>query len=82
MLNDNEIVTSMQAESDPVDDNTDKDENNNESSKGPSNAGSCSALEIAMKWYEEQSDYCHTEQLMLTRVSETLQRKKGRCTMV
>ncbi|GFT09624.1 cGMP-inhibited 3',5'-cyclic phosphodiesterase A [Trichonephila clavipes] len=35
MLNDDEIVTSVQAESDPVDDETDKDEdNNNESSKG------------------------------------------------
>ncbi|GFW73588.1 hypothetical protein TNCV_1540431 [Trichonephila clavipes] len=34
MLNDNEIVDSMQAKSDPVDGNTDEDENNNnESSK-------------------------------------------------
>ncbi|GFT27477.1 hypothetical protein TNCV_1275721 [Trichonephila clavipes] len=39
MLNDDEIVTSVQAESDPVDDETDEDEdNNNESSKYPSNA--------------------------------------------
>ncbi|GFT79242.1 hypothetical protein TNCV_2766671 [Trichonephila clavipes] len=39
MLNDDEIVTSMQEEFDSVDDETDEDEDiNNESSKGPSNA--------------------------------------------
>ncbi|GFY16623.1 hypothetical protein TNCV_2787491 [Trichonephila clavipes] len=49
MLNDDEIVTSVQAESNPVDDETDEDEdNNNESSKGPSNAGAFSALKTAM----------------------------------
>ncbi|GFS55111.1 hypothetical protein TNCV_2441811 [Trichonephila clavipes] len=53
MLNDDEIVTSMQAESN--DHETDEDEdNNNESSKGPSNAGTFSALETAMEWYEQQ----------------------------
>ncbi|PRD30422.1 UNVERIFIED_CONTAM: hypothetical protein NCL1_26484 [Trichonephila clavipes] len=38
MLNDDEIVTSVQKESDPVDDETneDVDNNNNKSSKGPS----------------------------------------------
>ncbi|GFW83931.1 hypothetical protein TNCV_857141 [Trichonephila clavipes] len=46
MLNDDEIVTSVQAESDPIDDETDEDEdNNNQSSKGPSNAGAFSALD-------------------------------------
>ncbi|GFX54769.1 uncharacterized protein TNCV_2556551 [Trichonephila clavipes] len=51
MLNDDEIVTSLQEESDPVDDETgeDKDNNSNESSKGPSNAGTFSALETAME---------------------------------
>ncbi|GFW67741.1 hypothetical protein TNCV_3870721 [Trichonephila clavipes] len=41
MLNDDEIVTSVQEESDPVDDETDedKDNNNDESSKGSSNSG-------------------------------------------
>ncbi|GFV58126.1 hypothetical protein TNCV_2109541 [Trichonephila clavipes] len=39
MLKDDEIVTSVQEESDPVDDKTDEIENNNsESSKSPSNA--------------------------------------------
>ncbi|GFY00549.1 uncharacterized protein TNCV_2139461 [Trichonephila clavipes] len=40
MLNDDEIVTSAQEESNPVDDKMDEDEdnNNNECSKGPSNA--------------------------------------------
>ncbi|GFV36668.1 hypothetical protein TNCV_1033441 [Trichonephila clavipes] len=59
MLNDDEIVTSVQEESDPVDDEWDEDEdNNNESSKGPSNAVAFSALETAMKWYEQQSERC------------------------
>ncbi|GFV48853.1 hypothetical protein TNCV_641581 [Trichonephila clavipes] len=48
MLNDDEIVTSKQEESDTVNDETDEDEdNNNESSKGPSNADAFSALETA-----------------------------------
>ncbi|GFT19510.1 hypothetical protein TNCV_2534041 [Trichonephila clavipes] len=57
-LNDDEIVSSVQEESDPVDDETDEDEdyNNNESSKGPSNANAFSALETAMEWYEQPSE--------------------------
>ncbi|GFV67887.1 uncharacterized protein TNCV_926531 [Trichonephila clavipes] len=57
MLNDDEIVTSVQ-ESDPLDDETDEYEgnNNNESSKGPSNVDTFSALETAMEWYEKQSE--------------------------
>ncbi|GFW18985.1 hypothetical protein TNCV_164991 [Trichonephila clavipes] len=50
MLNDDAIVTFVQAESDPVDYETDEDEdNNNESTKGPSNAGTFSALETALE---------------------------------
>ncbi|GFX20227.1 hypothetical protein TNCV_1437871 [Trichonephila clavipes] len=47
MLNDDKIVISVQEESDPVDDETDEDEdyNNNESSKGPRNTDAFSALE-------------------------------------
>ncbi|GFX27516.1 uncharacterized protein TNCV_4995711 [Trichonephila clavipes] len=49
MLNDDEIVTSVQ-ESDSVDDEADENEdNNNETSKGPSNADAFSALETAME---------------------------------
>ncbi|GFW60533.1 uncharacterized protein TNCV_568811 [Trichonephila clavipes] len=46
MLNDDEIVTSVQEESNPVDDEVDEDEdnNNNESSKSPSNANAFSVL--------------------------------------
>ncbi|GFW33422.1 uncharacterized protein TNCV_2795891 [Trichonephila clavipes] len=74
MLNDDEIVTSVQAESDSVYDETDEDEdNNNESSKGPSDDGAFSALETVMEWYEQQSavilNYC------CSRETETLQRK-------
>ncbi|PRD36104.1 UNVERIFIED_CONTAM: hypothetical protein NCL1_09653 [Trichonephila clavipes] len=54
MLNDDEIVTSVQEESDLVDDETDEDEDNNnhQSSIGPSNANAFSALETAMEWDE------------------------------
>ncbi|GFW79001.1 uncharacterized protein TNCV_214341 [Trichonephila clavipes] len=61
MLNADEIVTSLREESDPVNNETDEDEDiNNESSKGPSNADAFSALETAMKWYEQQSACCST----------------------
>ncbi|GFS55074.1 hypothetical protein TNCV_2441511 [Trichonephila clavipes] len=67
--------TSVQEESDPVDDETDedKDHNNNESSKSPSNAAAFSALKTAMEWYEQQSECCPTQLLLLKRESETLQ---------
>ncbi|GFW92496.1 hypothetical protein TNCV_518131 [Trichonephila clavipes] len=70
-----EIETSIQEESDAVDDETDEDEdnNNNENNKGPSNADAFFTLETAMEWYELQSavllNYC------CSRESETLQRK-------
>ncbi|GFW36495.1 uncharacterized protein TNCV_1344561 [Trichonephila clavipes] len=72
MLNDDEIVTFVQEESDPLDDETDEDEDkNNEGSKVPSNADTFFALETAMEWYEQQSpvllNYCSS------RESETLQ---------
>ncbi|GFU80791.1 hypothetical protein TNCV_515181 [Trichonephila clavipes] len=59
MLNDDQNVTSVQEESDPVDDEMDEDEYiDNESSKCPSNADAFSAME----WYEQQSavliNYC------------------------
>ncbi|GFS75965.1 uncharacterized protein TNCV_4666061 [Trichonephila clavipes] len=49
MLNDDEIVTSVQEESDPFDDETDEVEYNNKSNKGPSNADTFSALETAVE---------------------------------
>ncbi|PRD25244.1 UNVERIFIED_CONTAM: hypothetical protein NCL1_41465 [Trichonephila clavipes] len=53
MLNDDEILTSVQEESNSVDDEMDEDEDNNsKSSKGPSNSDAFSALETAMEWYE------------------------------
>ncbi|GFS50198.1 hypothetical protein TNCV_3141 [Trichonephila clavipes] len=83
MLNDDEIVTSEQEESDPVDDETDKDEytTNNESNKGPSNTDAFSALERAMEWYEQQSEGCPTQVLMLKRIRD-LAAKQRRCTMI
>ncbi|GFU24982.1 hypothetical protein TNCV_2844761 [Trichonephila clavipes] len=52
MLYCDEIVTSVQEESDSVDDKMEEEENNNnESSKDPSNADAFSALETAMEYY-------------------------------
>ncbi|GFT16580.1 uncharacterized protein TNCV_281891 [Trichonephila clavipes] len=83
MLNDDEIVTSVQKESGPVDDETDENEekNNNESSKGPSKADAFSALETTMEWYEQQSE-CYPTQLLLLKRIRDLETKKRRCTMV
>ncbi|PRD27198.1 UNVERIFIED_CONTAM: hypothetical protein NCL1_36063 [Trichonephila clavipes] len=55
MLNDGELVTSVQEESDPVDDemNEDEDNNNNENSEGPSNVDVFSVLKTAMELYEQ-----------------------------
>ncbi|GFX16240.1 uncharacterized protein TNCV_4704941 [Trichonephila clavipes] len=63
MLNDDEIATSKHEESDPVNDVTDENEdnNNNESSKGPSNAGRVFCVE----WYEQKSERCPTQLLLL-----------------
>ncbi|PRD21062.1 UNVERIFIED_CONTAM: hypothetical protein NCL1_52895 [Trichonephila clavipes] len=81
MLNDDEIVTSVLVESDPVDDEMDEDEDNNVSSKGPSNADAFSALEAAMEWYRQQSKCCPTQLVLLKRIRD-LAAKKRRCTIV
>ncbi|GFW13057.1 uncharacterized protein TNCV_3329891 [Trichonephila clavipes] len=81
MPNDDEIVTSVQEESDPGDDETDEDEDNdNEISKGPSNANAFSAFETAMEWYEQQSECCPTQLLLLKRI-RNLAAEKRRCTV-
>ncbi|GFW40802.1 uncharacterized protein TNCV_4368501 [Trichonephila clavipes] len=80
-LNDDEIVTSVQAESDPIDDETDGDEeNNNGSSKDPSNAGVFSGIETTTEWYEHQSESCITQLLLLKRIRDLA--AKNQCTMV
>ncbi|GFT65695.1 hypothetical protein TNCV_4440251 [Trichonephila clavipes] len=63
LLNNDELVTSVQEVSDPVNDETDEDEDNNcnECSKDPSNAYALSALQTAMEWYEQQSECCPTQ---------------------
>ncbi|GFW78677.1 uncharacterized protein TNCV_4261001 [Trichonephila clavipes] len=82
MLNDDEIVTPVQEEPAPVDDETGEDEgNNNESSKAPSNANAFAVLETAMEWYEQQSECCPTQLLPLKRIRD-LAAKKRKCTMV
>ncbi|GFU42145.1 uncharacterized protein TNCV_4553591 [Trichonephila clavipes] len=70
MINDDGITISVQKESNPVGDETDEevDNNNNESSKGPSNANSFSVLETAMEWYDQQSKCCPTQLLLLKRI--------------
>ncbi|GFV76964.1 uncharacterized protein TNCV_690341 [Trichonephila clavipes] len=83
MLNDDEIVTSVQKESATVDVEMDEDEdnNNNESCKGSLNAEAFSALVIAIKWHEQQSECCPTQLLLFKRMKD-LAAKKRRCTMV
>ncbi|GFX22831.1 uncharacterized protein TNCV_2605731 [Trichonephila clavipes] len=84
MLNDDEFVTSVQEESDPVDDETNEDDDNNsnnKSSNSPSNAETFSALETAMEWYKQQSEFCLTQLLLLKRIRD-LAAKKQRCAMV
>ncbi|GFT96243.1 uncharacterized protein TNCV_3906831 [Trichonephila clavipes] len=83
MINDDEIVTSVQEESDSVDDKTNEDEENysNKSSKGPSIYNAFSVLETAMEWYEQQPECFPTQLLLLKRITE-LAVKKRRCTMV
>ncbi|GFW18287.1 hypothetical protein TNCV_4008261 [Trichonephila clavipes] len=71
--NANEIVTSMQ-ESNPVDDEMNEDEDN-ESSKGPSNADLFSVLETAMKWYKQQSRVLSYSTTAAQENHETLQQK-------
>ncbi|GFX39548.1 uncharacterized protein TNCV_2102941 [Trichonephila clavipes] len=82
MLNGDEIVTSVQEEYDPIDDETDEQEDNhsNESSKDPSNADTFSALETTIQWYEQQSE-CYPTQLLLLKRIRDLAAKKGRCKM-
>ncbi|GFU21829.1 hypothetical protein TNCV_3283141 [Trichonephila clavipes] len=79
MLNDDEIVTSVQKESDPVNDETNKDDdnnnNNNESSKGSTNADAFFTLETAMEWCKQQSEGCPTQLLLLKRISDIVQRR-------
>ncbi|GFU01663.1 hypothetical protein TNCV_1522041 [Trichonephila clavipes] len=78
MLNDDEIVTSVQEESNPVDDETgEDDDNNNESNKGPSNADAFSALETAMEWYEQQSENCPIQILLLKRIRDFSAKTEG-----
>ncbi|GFT42334.1 uncharacterized protein TNCV_1786331 [Trichonephila clavipes] len=80
MLNDYEIVTSVQAESGPVDDERGvNEENNNESSKGPSNAGAFSALETDVRTTITVLSYSTT--VAQKRIRD-LAAKKRRCTMV
>ncbi|GFX28187.1 uncharacterized protein TNCV_15261 [Trichonephila clavipes] len=83
MLNDVEIMTSVQKKSKPVDDKADEGEENssNESSKGPSHADAFSALETAIKWYEQPSECCPTQLLPLKRFRD-LAAKKRRCTIL
>ncbi|GFT49208.1 uncharacterized protein TNCV_2860461 [Trichonephila clavipes] len=79
MLTDHEIVTSMQEESDPANDETDgyEDNKNKESSKGPSNADAFSVLESSMEWYEYQSECCPTQLLLLKRIRDLAAKKKS-----
>ncbi|GFT20118.1 hypothetical protein TNCV_4994791 [Trichonephila clavipes] len=76
MLSYDEIVNSVREESDSVDDEADEDEDNNEYSKGPSNADAFSALDTAMECYEQQSECAVPLKYCCSRESETLHSEK------
>ncbi|GFS61396.1 hypothetical protein TNCV_3105731 [Trichonephila clavipes] len=61
----------------PVDGETEEDEDNNnrESSKGPSNADTFSELDTVMEWYELQSECCPTQLLLLERIGDIAAKK-------
>ncbi|PRD28635.1 UNVERIFIED_CONTAM: hypothetical protein NCL1_31773 [Trichonephila clavipes] len=59
----------------------DEDNNSNESSKGPSIDDAFSALETAVEWYEQQSECCPTQLLLLKRIRD-LASEKRRYTIV
>ncbi|GFW15671.1 hypothetical protein TNCV_3581691 [Trichonephila clavipes] len=79
LLNDDEIVTSVQEEFNPVDDETDEDEDNNKngSSKDPSNTD---ARQLRNGTNSNQSIVLLKLQL-LKRIRD-LAAKKRRCTMI
>ncbi|PRD33107.1 UNVERIFIED_CONTAM: hypothetical protein NCL1_18420 [Trichonephila clavipes] len=83
MLNDDEIVTSMEEESVSVADEMDEEKDNNsiESSKGPSKTDAFSALETSMKRYEQQSECCPTQLPLRKRIRDLAAKKRG-CTMI
>ncbi|GFX88123.1 uncharacterized protein TNCV_159381 [Trichonephila clavipes] len=72
LLNDDEIATSVQEESDPIDDETEEDEGNNESSKGRSNADAFSALEVV-----RTTECCPTQLLLLKRIRDLAAKKRS-----
>ncbi|GFU62114.1 hypothetical protein TNCV_2671601 [Trichonephila clavipes] len=83
ILNNDEIVVFVQEESDPVDDETDKDEdNNNESDKAPSNADAFFCVRDSNGINFEQKGSAFLLNYCCSRESETLRYEKRRCTMV
>ncbi|GFW42464.1 uncharacterized protein TNCV_240611 [Trichonephila clavipes] len=59
------------------DDETDEDEDNNNSKsrQGPSNVDAFSVLETAMEGYEQESEYCPTQLLLLKRIRDRVAKK-------
>ncbi|GFY13028.1 hypothetical protein TNCV_665911 [Trichonephila clavipes] len=87
MLNDDEIATSVQEESDHVDDETDEDEDNNNSeiSKGPSNADAFFCVGDSYRVVGttiRMLSYSTTVAQENQRPCSKKKKKKRRCTMV
>ncbi|GFT72262.1 hypothetical protein TNCV_1801431 [Trichonephila clavipes] len=70
-----QIVTFMQEESEPVSDETDEEDDNNSISNSLSNANAFSGLERAMEGYEQQSECCPTQLLLLKRINDLAVKK-------
>ncbi|GFX45511.1 hypothetical protein TNCV_2740481 [Trichonephila clavipes] len=69
MLNNDEIVTSVQEEFDPVDDGTDENEDNTTKiGKVHQMLTRFFGLETAMEWYKQQSECCPIQLLLLRRI--------------
>ncbi|GFX93477.1 hypothetical protein TNCV_1094171 [Trichonephila clavipes] len=68
-------------ECDPVDDDkVEGEDNNNESCNGSSNANAFSGLETAVEGYEQHSECCPTQLMLLKRISDPVA-KNQRSTM-
>lgn len=77
ILNDNEILSSVEEEQQTVIDGEDiGDEEDEENSKRPNHAEAFSALDTAMSWYEQQEKSCPTQILLLKRIRDLSAKKR------
>ncbi|GFV65717.1 uncharacterized protein TNCV_4153531 [Trichonephila clavipes] len=76
MLNGEEVVTFVQEESEPVDDETDEDEDNNNRSRGIVEARVHQMLTRFLRW-RQQSECCPIQLLLLKRIRDLAAKTKS-----